>query len=90
MDPSYGEAYLGIGKLDLESGRAKEALVSLERAVQLLPNKPEPHYLLGRALIQSGQAEKGQEELAKVEKISSAKQRRDAQVLSGVMEPTQK
>jgi len=82
-------AYLGIGKLSLQSGRAKEAIPFLQRAVQLLPNRPEAHYLLAQALIQTGQAERGKEELAKVEKISSAKQRRDAQVLSRIMDPAQ-
>jgi len=83
-------AYLGIGKLSLQSGRAKEAIPFLQRAVQLLPNRPKAHYLLAQALIQTGQAERGKEELAKVEKISSAKQRRDAQVLSRIMDPAQK
>ena len=44
----------------------------------------------GRALIQTGQTQRAQEELAKVEKINSTQRQRDADLLGGAMDPAQK
>jgi tetratricopeptide (TPR) repeat protein len=71
LDPSYGEAYLGMGRADVSLGRDEEAISSFRRAAQLLPDKVDPHYWLGRTLMRVGRTEEGQREFAIVDRINS-------------------
>jgi len=51
----YGPAYLEHGQIALMLGQASDALVSLERAAQLMPYDPDAHTALGVALLATGQ-----------------------------------
>lgn len=46
-DPRYGEAYYELGLIELKLGRFAEALRSLQRASELLPNNDDAHSKLG-------------------------------------------
>ncbi len=45
--PHEGHLFLHMGKLLYDMGNTRAAVRSVERAVQLLPNDPQAHYLLG-------------------------------------------
>jgi len=47
MDPASSVVAFYLGETLLQSGLAEEALVSLQRAIQLNPENPDAHYLLG-------------------------------------------
>jgi tetratricopeptide (TPR) repeat protein len=55
--PDYAPLYARIGKLQLQLGRRREALESLQHAVELDPRVREPHYLLSNLYQEMGDAE---------------------------------
>ena len=55
LDPKMGAGYLNLGLLLVEKDPAGAAPL-LEKAVELMPGKAEPHYLAGTALERSGNA----------------------------------
>ena len=65
--PNFAEAYVLRGQIYLRSKRLEEAIRDLEKATELRPGRSRPHYLLGRAYLQQGRKDKGEEELRKFE-----------------------
>jgi Flp pilus assembly protein TadD len=57
------QPYVNLGNLLMEQGQIKEALVPLERAVDLAPNNAFCHMTLGIAYRQNGQLDLAQHEL---------------------------
>jgi len=47
--PLLAGALLGLGRCSLDSGKAKQAITYMERAVRLRPRLTEAHYYLGKA-----------------------------------------
>jgi tetratricopeptide (TPR) repeat protein len=56
-NPGHGLAVAGLGQIEEAAGRRQEALADYEKAVQLAPDEPYAHYLLGLFLL--GQARQG-------------------------------
>lgn len=54
LDPNIAGAWIGLGNLDLQRGKPKEAVTSLVRAMRLAPDSLEALNLLERALRRSG------------------------------------
>jgi tetratricopeptide (TPR) repeat protein len=55
-NPQHGLAVAGLGQLEEQAGRRREALAYYEKAVLLSPNEPHAHYLLGRCLLEEARA----------------------------------
>jgi predicted Zn-dependent protease len=71
----------------VQLGQAQASIELFRKAVQLLPDKVEPQYWLGRTLINLGQKAEGQKILLKVQDSHSAKQTADRKTLSGTASP---
>lgn len=56
-EPERGQAWKGLGYVQLEQGRLSEARASLETATRLLPDDADAQLLLGNVLYQLGEAE---------------------------------
>lgn len=63
VDPQLEQAYYQIGTIDLEQGRAAEAVTSLEAALRIDSGDADALYAYGTALVSVGDAEKGVEAL---------------------------
>ena len=71
LDPTNPNSYFYLGQYELEMKNLPEAIALLRRAIALTTDPAaharelqKAHYLLGRALLQSGDAEAGKRELA--------------------------
>ncbi|HBV64122.1 MAG TPA: hypothetical protein DEF45_13995 [Rhodopirellula sp.] len=53
-DPKYGPAHNNIGLLRFDDGKLYQAVLSFERARELMPSDPAVHYNLGLALEKAG------------------------------------
>ncbi|HEY6322799.1 MAG TPA: tetratricopeptide repeat protein [Thermoanaerobaculia bacterium] len=51
-NPRHGLALAGLGQIEEQAGRRPEALADYEKAVQLAPDEPYAHYLLGTCLLE--------------------------------------
>src|SRR6202040_1806449 len=51
-NPRHGLAMAGLGQIEEQAGRRPEALADYEKAVQLAPDEPYAHYLLGSCLLE--------------------------------------
>lgn len=51
-NPRHGLALAGLGQIEEQAGRRPEALADYEKAVQLAPDEPYVHYLLGSCLLE--------------------------------------
>ncbi|MFY9979116.1 MAG: tetratricopeptide repeat protein, partial [Candidatus Sulfotelmatobacter sp.] len=65
-DAGYEDAWLGLGKTEIAMNHPQAAVEPLRKAIQIDPGHAQAHFLLGKALRQSGHAEEGKRE----EKIS--------------------
>jgi tetratricopeptide (TPR) repeat protein len=63
QDPKYADAYYQLGKLQLESGDAKQAITSLESAAALSPRSDCIHYQLSLAYGRDARADDAQREM---------------------------
>ena len=64
FSPELGEAYYGLGRCLLDSGRAWDSLTSLKTAVRLLPDNPNAHFALATAYQKLGKKEDAAREFA--------------------------
>jgi tetratricopeptide (TPR) repeat protein len=72
------EARLALGRALIRGGRANLAVEHLNRAAELAPNNPEPHYQLSIAYRRLGQAAAAARESAKVKQINAARRELNA------------
>jgi len=70
-NPNFAEAYVLRGQIYLRSKRLDEAVRDLEKATELRSARSRPHYILGRAYLQQGRKDKGEEELRKFELLKA-------------------
>src|SRR5579884_3695194 len=82
LDPTYAQAVLGIGRAYEQLGQYQKALGFLRSAAEKMPDNPEAHYWLGRTLIHVGRVKEGEEELAEVNRIDSARQQQARDLLN--------
>jgi predicted Zn-dependent protease len=64
-------------------GRAQESVELFRKAAELMPEKVEPQYWLGRTLIKLGKTAEGQKILSKVREGHSLKQESEQKTLGG-------
>lgn len=65
LEPSFGPAYVELGRALLLLGTADGAIDSLRKGVELLPDKAEAHSALGVALLATGHADLSLTELGR-------------------------
>jgi len=63
------EAQLGLGKILLQQNKSNEALIHLRKAVELLPDNPEPHYQLLQVYRKLGKKSEAEAEQIIIKKI---------------------
>ncbi len=64
FSPGFGEAYYGLGRSLLDSGRAWDSLTPLKNAEQLQPENPNVHFALATAYQKLGRKEDAAREFA--------------------------
>lgn len=64
LSPTFVQAYIALGKIDLQNKQYGEAISVLTRATQLQAGNPSAHYALLTAYRDSGQMEKAKTEKA--------------------------
>ncbi len=69
INPNLYEARVALGKILLQQNKPNEALAHLQKAVELLPNNPEPHYQLLQVFRKLGRKEEADAEQAIIKKI---------------------
>ena len=70
-DASLSLAHYQVGKALSMRGQLREAVLHLERAAQLDPKDPQPHYALGRIHLQLGDRSKARSALAKFKALEA-------------------
>lgn len=79
IDPDLYEAQVTLGRVLLMRKLVEESIEHLQRAAQLAPANPEPHYQLALAYRRLGQNEKAIEETAIVKRIHATRRGDGAQ-----------
>jgi tetratricopeptide (TPR) repeat protein len=72
LSPDHYPSMLQIAVAETGKGRAAEAVTIAEKAVAIAPNAPAGRLVLGRALLEAGQAERAIQELEAGAKLSPA------------------
>ena len=67
--PTFGPAFVELGRARLLLGDAPGAIDALQKGTQLLPDEPEAHSQLGVALLATGHAADAVKELARAEQL---------------------
>jgi Flp pilus assembly protein TadD len=88
IDPDLYEAQVTLGRALLMHKLAGESIEHLQRAAQLAPANPEPHYQLALAYRRLGQNDKAVEETAIVKRIHATR-RGDGAQNDGAARPNQ-
>ncbi len=63
ISPDNALPYMRMAFIDLKTHRSADALTAAQRAAQLEPQSPEAHYVLGRALLATGDADQAIKQL---------------------------
>ncbi|HEV2492006.1 MAG TPA: tetratricopeptide repeat protein [Terriglobia bacterium] len=64
LDPTFADAFIGLGKALVSAGRTADAVAPLEAAVRLQAENPVAHYQLAFAYRRAGRTEDADRELA--------------------------
>ncbi|HJY85461.1 MAG TPA: tetratricopeptide repeat protein [Candidatus Acidoferrales bacterium] len=67
----YADAYLALGRLELQRGDTRKAVGHLRRAVALEPQNPEMRLALAEALEKAGEGAEGRKQRAEAEALRS-------------------
>jgi len=70
ISPASELPYVRLASIALRKHKPEDAIAAARRAVQLAPNSAEAHYLLGRALLESGDDATALQQLLAAGKIS--------------------
>jgi tetratricopeptide (TPR) repeat protein len=79
LDPTFADAYLGLGMALLAEKKYSEAVAPLEKAVKLQPGNPAGHYSLATAYARTGRREDADREFALQQKTSGPTDAQGAQ-----------
>ena len=80
-------AYLDLGAILSQQGHHPEAIVALQRAVELDPEQPDAHFRLGRVYQASGDEAAAQKEFAKVRELHNKSEEDVARKMSAAPPP---
>ena|SRR5690242_2386136 len=72
LDPSFADAFLGLGMSDVSASKFGEAVSPLETYVKMQPGNPAGHYQLAVAYSRTGRMEEAKREAA-LQKATAAK-----------------
>ena len=93
LDPTNPDAFLYLGQFYSDIGKPQEAEAALRKSIALTKDVSrnayqvqKAHYLLGRILIQSGQAEEGRREFAASQALMKQNLSRDQNRLSDYLQ----
>jgi Flp pilus assembly protein TadD len=73
INPNVYEAQVAAGRALIASGRPSDALAHLQRAAELAPANPEPHYQLSLAYRRLGRNNEAAEQTAIVKRINESR-----------------
>ncbi len=92
LDPSSAATFLYLGRLYQETGRSSQAIAALRDSIGLTTDPAfnryqvqKAHYLLGRLLMETGQAEAGRQEIQTASALLKQSLNRDRSQLSGYL-----
>jgi tetratricopeptide (TPR) repeat protein len=84
FDPTFVDAFIGLGKSLVSAGRVAEAILPLEAAVKLQPANPVSHYQLSFAYRRTGRAQDADNELLAYRKAEDNARRNLQDIRSAV------
>jgi tetratricopeptide (TPR) repeat protein len=70
LDPTLGDAFIGLGKSLVSAGRIADAIAPLEDAVKLQPENPVAHYQLSFAYRRTGRTQEADKEIVAYRKAN--------------------
>jgi len=70
LDPTMGDAFIGLGKSLVSVGRNADAIAPLEDAVKLQPENPVAHYQLSFAYRRTGRTQEADKEIVAYRKAN--------------------
>ena len=70
LDPTLGDAFIGLGKSLVSAGRIADAIAPLEYAVKLQPENPVAHYQLSFAYRRTGRTQEADKEIVAYRKAN--------------------
>jgi tetratricopeptide (TPR) repeat protein len=89
FDASFADAFIGLGRSLLESGRNADAIAPLQTAAGLQPDNPVTHFYLGTAYRRAGRIEQANHEFTLHQQTSEKARQRKEQIQVGVAGPQQ-
>ncbi len=84
LDPSLGDAWLGLGRAQLALGHPAQALAPLQRAARLDAGNPTPHFYLAQAYARTGHAAAAHREMELQRQAIAAANARKARIEQSV------
>lgn len=89
LDNGFADAFIGLGRSLMATGKDEDAVASLQHAVQLQPPNPTGHYYLAIALRRSGKKDEADREFAVYKDASNRADELKHSVQEGVLGPQQ-
>ena len=89
LDAGFADAFIGLGRTLLESGRNEESIPPLQVAAKLQPDNPAAHFYLGTAYQRTGRKEEAGQEFALHQKATEKMQQTRQEIQTGVAGPQQ-
>jgi len=85
LDPSFVDAFIGLGKSLVSLGRPGEAVPPLQAAVKLQPENPVAHYQLAFAYRRSGRPQEADKELLAYRQATDEARQNLQEIRSGIL-----
>jgi tetratricopeptide (TPR) repeat protein len=89
LNPTFADAFIGLGKSLVSAGRPEEAVKPLETAVRLQPENPVAHFQLATAYRRAGRKDEAEREFAAHRKTSEQARQRTEGIQNAVLGPPQ-
>ena len=70
ISPQHVSAMLELAQFEIDSSELTEAVSLARHAVEIEPTNPDPHHILGRALLAAGEARESAQELESAERLA--------------------
>jgi Flp pilus assembly protein TadD len=83
LNPNMYEAQITLGKTLIKLNRASESILNLQKAAELAPGNPEPHFQLAIAYRKLGKKEEAEAENSIVKRIHESRRKGTQNPLKG-------
>ncbi|MGA8730392.1 MAG: tetratricopeptide repeat protein [Terracidiphilus sp.] len=70
ISPQHVSAMLELAQFEIDGSELTEAVSLARHAVEIEPTNPDPHHILGRALLAAGEARESAQELESAERLA--------------------